>query len=161
MSEKELYSDDNQSVQNDLEKISARLADNAPDKHALFLSENDFKTVYTFFIRFMARFDITACRIMFKLKPSAEDLSPEGFDKLVESFGKNAVLILRKSDMIMQPKKNEFLLLLPGVKEKKADVIIRRILDTFDKIPGSEKVSIVVIFEIVTPDDSNPNDLGE
>lgn len=143
--------EENQSMKQDLIMISERLSDDEPEKHALWLNEEEFKTVYMFLERFIVRFKMNACRILFKFRKLDDEMGKEEFDRLLGEFGKTAMTNLRKSDLIMQPKHNEFLLLLPGLEEEKADEVIRRILKSYAEVDVSDQLSITVFFENLEP----------
>ena len=67
----------------------------------------------------------------------------ERFEEIVRRFGDTAVKQLRKSDLMMQSKNNQFLLLLPVLDEKYVNVVIQRIKLRFFRSGLMSEVSIL------------------
>ena len=91
----------------------SRLLDerNIPDC-ALYLERENFMYVYRFVMRFLKRYRITGCKLLFTI--SAEGTRA---DETAEEFGEFLKNTLRKSDLMMRAGKQQYFVLLPDAGE--------------------------------------------
>ena len=132
----------------DMRRLSVILEENNDSDTALWLNQDDFGSVYRFLSRFLARYqDETsygkAYKVLFTIIPNDENMDGERFEEIVRRFGDTAVKQLRKSDLMMQSKNNQFLLLLPVLDEKYVNVVIQRIKLRFFRSGLMSEVSIL------------------
>ena len=132
----------------DLRKISRILEEHNDSDTALWLNQDDFGSVYRFLSRFLARYEDNntygkAYKVLFTIIPNDENMDGERFEEIVRRFGDTAVKQLRRSDLMMQSKNNQFLLLLPVLDEKYVNVVIQRIKLRFFRSGLMSEVSIL------------------
>ncbi len=132
----------------DMRRLSHILEENNDSDTALWLNQDDFSSVYRFLSRFLARYQDEnaygkAYKVLFTIIPNDENMDGERFEEIVRRFGDTAVKQLRKSDLMMQSKNNQFLLLLPVLDEKYVNVVIQRIKLRFFRSGLMSEVSIL------------------
>ena len=132
----------------DMKRLSKILEENNDTDTALWLNQDDFGSVYRFLSRFLARYQDEsaygkAYKVLFTIIPNDENMDGEHFDEIVRRFGDTAVKQLRKSDLMMQSKNNQFLLLLPVLDEKYVNVVIQRIKLRFFRSGLMSEVSLL------------------
>ena len=132
----------------DMRKISRILEEHNDSDTALWLNQDDFGSVYRFLSRFLARYEDNntygkAYKVLFTIIPNDENMDGERFEEIVRRFGDTAVKQLRRSDLMMQSKNNQFLLLLPVLDEKYVNVVIQRIKLRFFRSGLMSEVSLL------------------
>ena len=87
-----------------------------------------FASIYRFFARYIESYKVHACKVLFNFS-ILKDVSEIGkkFDEMMADFGNILVNILRKSDVMVQSKPNQFMLLLPEVDEEHLENVLDRI----------------------------------
>ncbi len=141
----EVYSDRSEntdSAMTDISTISMILDERNIPNCALKLDRDAFIYVYRFVLRYMKRYKNTACKLLFTID---KDSSTE----VCESFGEHIKYSLRKSDIMMQYKKNRYFVLLPEVKAEFAEQVAQRICGKWAEISD---IGISYELEIVSPD---------
>ena len=89
-----------------------------------------------------------AYKVLFTIVPNDENMDVERFEEIVRRFGDTAVKQLRRSDLMMQSKNNQFLLLLPVLDDKYVNVVIQRIKLRFFRSGLMNEVSLLHTAEI-------------
>ncbi|MBQ6639113.1 MAG: diguanylate cyclase [Lachnospiraceae bacterium] len=133
----------------DIKRLNMILEERNVKDSALFLGQEDFAGIYRFLVRFMSRYNSTAFEIVFSLMPAVEDMKRDRFDEIVSAFGECAKDLLRKSDVMMQSKNNQFLLICPELEEENVKFVIERILATFDKNESAKEVEVIYAYESI------------
>ena len=75
-----------------------------------------FPRVYRYIIRYIIRNRISACKVLFTLG-KAEDVSSEEYMELLDEFGNHIRESLRKSDILMRNRKNQYFVFLTDIRE--------------------------------------------
>ncbi len=122
----ELNDDEYKSV-NDLERISDSMEERGSDRGAMWLNHEDFSIVYRFLRRYIETYENLACKMLITFTPIRDDMSQEEFNKIFQGFGSMINALLRKSDIMMQSRNNQFYLLLPEMNEKYMELVAKRI----------------------------------
>ena len=135
-----------------LNTISMLLAERNITNSALRLNKDDFISVYRFVMRYIMRYHRNACKVMFTLHSNSK-MSNATFAGLCEEFGNHISMILRKSDLMMQYKQNQFFVLLTDIREEAIAQVIGNVLrvwnENHDKEPDNKKISISYEVEFV------------
>lgn len=114
---------------------------------ALILGMESFSSVYHFIMRFNRRYDGKAVLILFVI--SVRDPEDEGMLKSVMAdFGNIMKSTMRRSDLILQSKSNQYLLLLPMMTEPNAERVVQRIMEAWEKCPSHELAGIEYVAEM-------------
>ena len=143
----------------DLDNITDRLDEKSEKMHALWLSEKDFKNIYNFLIRFMSRYNIISCKVLFTLVPT-QGKPAVNMSDCVQIFGDIVTKHLRKSDLMMQTKPNQLFVLLPDLREENVTKVVDRINTSFDNNPALENVDLLYTFEMIYPETNDENSEG-
>lgn len=120
-------SDEADAEETGIRTISMILEERNIPNCALRLDRDAFIYVYRFVLRYLRRYKNTACKLLFTVEHenSAEEC---------ERFGEHIKNSLRKSDIMMQYKKNSFFVLLPEVKAEFAEQVAHRICDRWNEL---------------------------
>ncbi|MBR3039647.1 MAG: response regulator [Lachnospiraceae bacterium] len=130
--------DDNQPK--NLKSISMILAERNIPNTALQLEMDSFVHVYRFAMRYIMRYHRNACKLLFTLSSPKADSDTE-YEELCDLFCTHARDLLRKSDLVMQYRKNQLFVLLTDIKEDAISHVIGSILRTWKKDYG-ERLTI-------------------
>ena len=93
---------------------------------AFWLGQDAFGNVYRFMMRYIQSYHGTAYKALFTLNPKINMRMAE-FAAVAEQFGHILNCSLRKSDVMMQYRTNQFFLLLPEITDKDINSVIDRI----------------------------------
>ena len=119
--------DEEQDVLN-MRTLSMILSERNMSSNALKLDSSSFVGVYRFVMRYVMQYHRNACKLLITLHPS-KGLTTEEADDYFEQFGKHVEETLRRSDLVMQVRKNVYFVLLTdiraGADEQVAGNIIR------------------------------------
>ena len=139
----------------DLEHLNRTLKEKSDPNSALWVDNKAFASIYRFFARYIESYKVHACKVLFNFS-EFRDISPlkKSFDDLMADFGQILVSILRKSDVMVQSKPNQFLLLLPEVDEEHLESVLDRIEHSWTEYKYSDYVAIIYERELVSSDES-------
>ena len=127
--------DKDDSVVPDIRSISGILGERTIPDVALQLDKDSFAPVYRYIIRYIIRNRISACKVLFTLAPS-ENCGPEEYVDLLDEYGNHIRQSLRKSDILMRYRKNQYFVFLTDIREDSTDKVIRHIIDTWKEHRG-------------------------
>ena len=111
----------------DLKTLSTLFAERNIANSALRLDKDEFISVYRYVMRYIMRYHRNACKVMFTLAPGKVQGRDE-YDELCEKFGVSIGTVLRKSDLIMQYKLNQYFVLLTDIKEEAVDQVVGSVI---------------------------------
>ncbi|MBR5180197.1 MAG: response regulator [Lachnospiraceae bacterium] len=139
----------------DLEHLNRTLKEKSDPNSALWVDNKAFASIYRFFARYIESYKVHACKVLFNFS-EFRDISElkKSFDELMDDFGQILVGILRKSDVMVQSKPNQFLLLLPEVDEAHLESVLDRIERSWTESKYSDYVAIIYERELVSSDES-------
>ncbi|MCR5213032.1 MAG: response regulator [Eubacterium sp.] len=98
-----------------LKTISMIMSERNITSSALKLDKSSFANVYRFVMRYIMRYHRNACKILINLDQGPDAANAE-IDELYEKFGDFIGGILRKSDLIVQIRKNVYFVLLTDIR---------------------------------------------
>ena len=139
----------------DMAHLNKTLQEKNDVKSALWVDNKSFASIYRFFARYIESYKVHACKVLFnfwELKDISE-LNKE-FSEIMADFGEILVGILRKSDVMVQSKPNQFLLLLPEVDEEHLERVLDRIEKSWTDSKYSDYVAIIYERELVSSEES-------
>ena len=139
----------------DLEHLNRTLKEKSDPNSALWVDNKAFASIYRFFARYIESYKVHACKVLFNFS-EFRDISElkKSFDEMMDDFGQILVGILRKSDVMVQSKPNQFLLLLPEVDEAHLESVLDRIERSWTESKYSDYVAIIYERELVSSDES-------
>lgn len=127
----------------DLKRLSLVLSERNVANSALWLGQDAFANVYRFLVRLTSRYNMVAHKILFTLRPVDGSITTAEFEEIVKAFGENLHMHLRKSDLMMQSRNNQFFLLLPELDHAYVEQVVERILNTFNVTGYAGKARVV------------------
>ena len=148
----ELYDDDTDDDESDtdvpdIKTISEILGERSIQNIALQLDKDAFSHVYRYVIRYIIRHHINACKVLFTLSP-AEGVSNADYSDSVDEFGNHIRESLRKSDILMRNRKNQYFVFLTDIREDSiAKVISHIIKDWEERLKRSNLAKLVITYE--------------
>ncbi|MBO5610729.1 MAG: response regulator [Eubacterium sp.] len=111
----------------DLKTLSTIMAERNESSSALKLDMNSFIGVYRFVMRYIMRYHRNACKILITLS-SDNTADADEADKYYDFFGEHIGNILRKSDLLMQVRKNIYFIILTDIKEEAVEQVVGNII---------------------------------
>ena len=112
---------------------------------ALLLEQESFVMVYHFIRRFIKRYGGKTMKLLFSMKEKNPE--KEVLREAMKSFGESLQKVLRRSDIILRSRSNQFFLMLPELSEADTGTVIGRIFGDWEKKPVHEEVEIKYVME--------------
>lgn len=135
------FDDEDDSALPDIHSISEILGERSIPDVALQLDKGSFSPVYRYIMRYIIRNRISACKVLFTLTP-AEGTDTEEYIRLLDEFGNHIRQSLRKSDILMRNRKNQYFVFLTDIREDSTRKVIMHIIGSWkDRMGGSLNVS--------------------
>ncbi|SDB37366.1 diguanylate cyclase (GGDEF) domain-containing protein/HDIG domain-containing protein [Ruminococcaceae bacterium FB2012] len=125
------------SVEADLMTLSTIIGERNIPNSALWLDKEIFSSVYRYIMRYIVRNQRKACKVLFTLSGS-EDINGEMMEELCSEFGEHIKNCLRKSDILMRNKHNQYFVLLADVHEASVGTVVGNILTSWKHEHGSD-----------------------
>lgn len=135
----EAFDDDDEEGLPDVRSISGILGERTIPDVALQLDKDSFAPVYRYIIRYIIRNRISACKVLFTLTKT-EGTTDERHADLLDEFGNHIRQSLRKSDILMRNRRNQYFVFLTDIREDSTDKVINHILDTWEERMGKQLV---------------------
>ena len=139
-----------------LNDISRLLSEKSAVNSALLLDQDSFVHVYRFVMRYINRYHRNACQLLFTLSPNAE-VSEEEFERYCDAFCTHVKKLLRKSDLVMQYRKDQIFIFLTDIKEDAIRQVTGNIMRTWG-ILNKDVLAITYEVEFMESDDLNHAD---
>ena len=136
---------------NDLERISDSMEERGSDRGAMWLNHEDFSIVYRFLRRYIETYENLACKMLITFTPIRDDMSQEEFNKIFQGFGSMINALLRKSDIMMQSRNNQFYLLLPEMNEKYMELVAKRIEKRWKEVKLDRLMDMSIDARMIEP----------
>ena len=124
----ELFSEDEvNSPLPDIKTISEILGERTIPNVALQLDAEAFAHVYRYVIRYILRHHLGACKILFTLSKKG-DMSDLVYKDACDEFGNHVRKSLRKSDILMRNRYNQYFVFLTDVREDSTGTVLEHII---------------------------------
>ncbi len=137
-----------ENLQREIERITQIVEERSVKGGALLLGIEQFSFVYRFIKRFGARYGGKAGRILFMLSGEDSDI----LRNTVWQFGECLQKTLRRSDIILHNKLNQYFLFLPELDEEDVPAVLGRIKEAWEAQPHDDSIRIEHVFEPVVYD---------
>ena len=138
-----------------LEHLNRKLREKGDPNTALWVDSKAFSYIYSFFSRYIATYKAHACKVLFTFSVFKEiDCLEKDFSGMMDDFGDILKKILRKSDVVVQSKANQFLILLPEVDEDHLDNVLDRIEQGWNEYKYSDYIAIIYERETVSGEET-------
>jgi diguanylate cyclase (GGDEF) domain len=139
-----------------LETITKGLDEGPVYKGALWLEYDYFSIIYKYLRRYIQTYKGVASKLLITVIPTVE-MSIEEFNEIVKEFGKITNYTLRKSDVMMQSRNNQFFILLPEMTDRYIEKVRDRIMMKWEKTGYDEVTDIRFEAEMIVPQEENNN----
>ena len=133
----------------ELRCISKMLEEKDTSNAALWLNQESFGIAYRFMLRYVRSYRSVAYRALVTLNQKSDSYGVEEFVGISDEFGKIINHSLRKSDVMMQSKPNQYFLLLPELSEENIESVFARIRNEWKKTDYYDKTTIRFDAELV------------
>jgi len=111
----------------DINKLSEILGERAIPNVALQLDKDVFTYVYRYVMRYMIRNHKSACKALFTLSPGS-GTDEESYKDSCDEFGLHIRDSLRKSDILMRIRYNQYFILLTDIREDSIKKVVNNIV---------------------------------
>ncbi len=123
--------------------ISRGLDETSIENGALWLDYEHFSIIYRFVKRYIQTYKVKAVKMLLTLYPAGgENITPEEMVEITREFGMVINGALRKSDVMMKSRPNQFFILLPEMGEEYIDKAYNRFMNRWAKNPLARRVQI-------------------
>ncbi|MBR6173260.1 MAG: diguanylate cyclase [Eubacterium sp.] len=126
----------------ELRRIRQVLEERNITNSALRLDKEAFTVAYRFMLRYIKTYRTVAYTSLVTLTKKDESTSDIDFAEMTEEFGNVIDHALRKSDIMMRSRMNQYFLLLPELEDEFAESVFARIRNNWKKTPYYEKTLI-------------------
>ena len=131
--------DDFVDLESEISRVSQIVGERGEGNGAMLLGQDSFSWNYRFVMRFIKRYKGEATKIIFAV--SSEDGTAD-MSQVTEEFGMILRSVLRRSDIIMQNRANQFFLLLPELSAEDVKAVVERILKEWNLKKSCENLTI-------------------
>ena len=131
----------------DIRTISEILGERNIPNVALQLNMESFTYVYRYVYRYIVRHGINACKVLFTLKPGI-NIGDDEYKYYCEEFAEHISGSLRKSDIFVRNRSDQYFVFLTDIREDSTDKVIGVIVSSWKKAVG-EKIDISVEKEFI------------
>ncbi len=141
-----------------LEEIREELEEAEADSGAYYCSYQSFVGTYHYEMRRIERtgesFYLSLCSLTEKKEQKNSAMDKETFEAAVEELGDAIRHSLRRTDLYTRYGKNQYLMLLVGLKQEDCPIISSRIEDNFEKHMGRDRFQIRQFTTSASPNDA-------
>lgn len=148
-----------QASAHDIDKLSEILGERSVPNMALQLDKDAFSYVYRYIMRYMIRNQRTLYKVLFTLLPEAG--TPErDYKANCDAFGSHIRASLRKTDILMRNRFNQFFVLLTDIRRNDIDIVTGNIMKRW-RMNGGSGLSVGYETEFVCVDLTVPKRTDE
>ncbi len=137
-----------------LETISKGLDEGPIYKGALWLEYDYFSIIYKYLRRYIQTYKGVASKLLITIRPTV-DMNVEDFNDITKEFGKITNYTLRKSDIMMQSRNNQFFILLPEMTDRYIEKVRDRIMEKWEKTGYDEVTDVRFEAEMIVPQEDD------
>ena len=131
------HDDDANSVDMDISTLSAILGERTIPNVALQLDKEQFSYVYRYVMRYIVRNQRTACKALITLSKT-ESIDEELYRERCDMFGDHIRESLRKSDILMRSKSNQYFIFLTDIRESSIKKVLGNLIGSWHDLYGSD-----------------------
>ena len=142
--------------EDDLQSLNMIFEERNVTNGAYYIGRDAFTQVYRFFLRYVRTYKESAYTLLMTLSPTPLCRS---FAETSDFFGDIVGKSLRKSDIMVRIRQNQYLLLLPHVPETFFEPLVERILKRWNSFPSSSQIEIRYESQFISVD-SSTDDFG-
>ena len=135
-------------VNDDLDSLEKRLHESDIPHGAFRIGFDALGQVYHYFMRYIDRYCESAFKVLFTLTPKDPDYG--SVYELAEYFGELIGRQLRRSDILVHTKQDQFFLILPDVSKENFEMLMERILKPWYRSDYADDIELTYEFRQVT-----------
>ena len=148
--EAEEFREDN--LDSEINRITKIVEERNDGKGALLLSRESFATVYRLIIRFNKMYGGMAVKALFSINAEDETKTSQELTEIYSQFGMVLQKNLRKSDIIMQSRSNQFFVFLPELSSDDMPGILDKIMKEWNDTSYSEGIKVENAVQYILPE---------
>lgn len=138
-------------LKREIDRISKIIDERNEKDGALILGKESFSIVSRFVTRFYKRYGGSSFKILFEIIPKKDH---EGeFKEISSAFGNMLQQTLRRSDIILQHKTNQYFVLLTERNQFEIDAVVKRVVDCWNQNESSPKATIRYEYKFLERED--------
>ncbi|MCR5123154.1 MAG: response regulator [Ruminococcus sp.] len=123
------------SIEKELSTLSAIFGERNIPNSALRLDKQIFSSVYQYIMRYVMRSHRKACKMLLTISHGSET-DPDRYEELCSEFGDHIKNCLRKSDILMRNKHDQYFVLLADIREAAVGAVISNIMGSWKELHG-------------------------
>ena len=132
-----------------LKSISKLFEERTVKSGAYRVGPEAFAQVYHYFMRYICRYSRSAYKMLITVKPGEHPDSDAMFHESVEVFADHLCKPLRRSDVVVLIRDNQFFLLFPDITEANLIKLAKRILDAWQTTSYAKYTSVSYETEVI------------
>ncbi|MCR5100815.1 MAG: response regulator [Butyrivibrio sp.] len=136
----------------DIESVIMQFSEHIIKNGAFRIGTGAFTHVYHYFMRYSQRYDHSVYQVLFTLRIKNQDNEKVSMNEVGECFAEVMSNLLRKSDIFVQTKENQFFLMLPDISESDTEHLLVRMIGKWKKSRYSDDVIVNYVKEAVEHD---------
>ncbi len=125
---------------------------------ALMLGSDSFIQIYRYIFRYIQTYKVDAYKLLFSISPNEKAIRKTRFTELVDGFGELLKNSLRKSDIMMRNRINQYFVLLIEVNKENIEKVVGRFMRAWNNTPNAEELQVVYEMEKVDFSERKDND---
>ena len=143
--------DDANTVVMDIKSLSEILGERNVPSVALQMDMDAFSYVYRYIIRYIARHNINACKVLFTLE-QPQFIEEQTYKDSCDEFGNHVRQSLRKSDILTRSRFNQYYVFLADIREEFTGKVINQIVNSW-YVDHGQNITITYDSEFVRSED--------
>ena len=143
----------------DIDKLSEILGERFVPNMALQLDRDAFSYVYRYIMRYMIRNRRSLYKVLFTLLPE-DGIAERDFIDACDAFGSHIRASLRKTDILMRDRFNQYFVLLTDIRKNDIDIVTGNIMNRWE-LNGGSGLNVSFETEFVCVDLQFPKHAGD
>lgn len=121
-----------------LRSLDCTFEERSAPGRALWVGKEAFTQIYRFFLRYISSYSGIGHKLLFTLAPKNSELFSEATDR----FGDMLARVLRKSDMMVRLRQDQYFLLIPNIKPGDFETLVGRLLTAWSREEYADTLEI-------------------
>lgn len=135
MYQADVSEEESRSSVHDISRLSEILGERSIPNMALQLDKESFSYVYRYIMRYIMRNQRTLYKVLFTLK-AENGIDERTYKEYCDIFGAHIRESLRKTDILMRNRFNQYFVLLTDIKEKDIDIVTSNLMRKWERNGG-------------------------
>ena len=124
--------------------------DETGERGALWLDYDHFSVVYRYIKRYIQTYKTRAVAMLLTVTPVGNFMAEDELAEITNEFGMTVSSVFRKSDIMMQSRPHQFMLILPEMDDNYISKTFARLMNTWQTSENYYKVKIDYEYESIT-----------